>query len=102
MIPTELKKKWYLDSERREIFFLADNGGGYPDVLSCADLDEDNRLSILRGLGLRISYRFEIEGAGAHDMWPWVRLATGTAVCLRDGYVSNNRKEVYDHVRAKV
>ena len=90
VIPTELKKKWYLDSERREIFFLADNGGGYPDVLSGPDLNAELRLSILRGLGFRVADRFEMEGAGAGEMWPWVRLTNGVAICLRDGFVSRH------------
>lgn len=94
MIPAELKKKWYLDSERREIIFLADNGGGYPDVLAGPALSDQDRLGILRGLGFRVADLYEMEAPGSLDeMWPWARLTNDVAVCLRDGLVHRCPKE---------
>lgn len=93
MIPAELKAKWIADCDRREILFLADHGGGWPDVLAAPGLDVKAREDVLRGLGFRIAERYEMEGMGTdNDMWPWVRLTNDIAVCLQDGFVSRHRE----------
>ena len=93
MIPVELKAKWIMDCDRREIVFLADHGGGWPDVLAAPGLDVDDRLDVLRGLGFKVAERYEMEGMGTdNDMWPWVRLTNDIAVCLQDGFVSRHRE----------
>lgn len=93
MIQPEFKAEWDKEVARCEIIFLADHGGGYPDVLAGSGLDAEDRLNILRGLGYRVSEHYEMPGIGpdAHKMWPWVRLTNDVAVCLQDGIVSRHR-----------
>lgn len=93
MIPTELKAEWDKEVARCEIIFLADHGGGWPDVLDGAWLNAEDRLNILRVIGFRVSEHYEMPGTGpdADKMWPWVRLTNDVAMCLQDGFVTRNR-----------
>lgn len=93
MIRTELRSEWGREVARCEIIFLADHGGGWPDVLAGPGLDSEYRLEVLRGLGYRVSEHYEMAGTvpDADKMWPWVRLTNGVAVCLQDGFVTRNR-----------
>lgn len=90
MIPAELRAKWDRDCDRREIIFLADHGGGWPDVLQPPELSPEERLDILRGLGFRVAEHYEMEASDPDkdEMWPWVHLTNSVAVCLQDGFVS--------------
>lgn len=93
MIPTKLRAEWDKEVARCEIIFLADHGGGWPDVLAGPCLDSEYRLEVLRDLGYRVSEHYEMEGTGpdADKMWPWVRLTNDVAVSLQDGFFTRNR-----------
>ena len=86
MIPDNLREVWELEVQRAELLFLADHGGGYPDVL--ADLGPSARRVALGRLHFRIAEEYMMPD----DQWsytvPWARLTNGVAVCLRDGFVS--------------
>lgn len=90
MIYPWMQAEWDKELARCEIIFLADHGGGYPDALAGDHFTPDDRLDILRGLGYRVSERYEMPAPGrdADKLWPWVRLTNGVAVCLQDGIVS--------------
>lgn len=90
MIPDNLREVWELEVQRAELLFLADHGGGYPDVL--ADLGPPARRVALGRLHFRIAEEYMMPD----DQWaytvPWVRLTNGVAVCLRDGFVSRSAR----------
>ena len=58
------------------------------------DLTPAARRVLLRRLGFRVKEEYEMEAAypWEPEMWPWVRLTNGVAVCLKDGFVSRAEK----------
>lgn len=90
MIPSKLRAKWDRETDKREILFLANHSGGYPEALSAPELTPEGRLDVLRGLGFRVAERYDMpNGQDDYDPpWPWARLTNGVAVCLQDGFVS--------------
>lgn len=90
MIPENLREQWAREVERRELLFLACNGGGWPDVLK--DLEPAGRRVALRRIGFRGAEEYDMpidpmKEVTPDNREPWVRLTNGVAVCLRDGFV---------------
>ena len=96
MIPAELRARWDRETDRREVLFLADHGGGWPEALSAPGLTPEERIDVLRGLGFRVKERYEMpnDKDTYSPPWPWVRLTNGVGVCLQDGFVSRKGRPV--------
>lgn len=92
MIPDDLQARWESEQRRAELLFLADNGGGYPDVLSATEMDAADRRLALRIMRFRVQEEYEmpvdiLKPSTPDNLEPWVRLTNGVAVDLANGFV---------------
>lgn len=96
MIPKELEEGWALIRDRTELLFLADNGGGYPDVLKGPDMGPAARRVALGRMGFRIREEYDLPRDVLQPDTPenrehWVRLTNGVGICLADGFVNRTK-----------
>lgn len=89
----ELALRWSIASQKMEISFAAEHGGGYPEVLR--GLSEAQRHTLLLTLGYRVLRRWAIDNSVVGDgseMFNWVALSEHISVSLTDGWVCREVK----------
>ena len=96
MIPKELMEQWETARARAEVIFLADHGGGCPDVLAAPDMTPADRRVALRRLRFRVAEEYEMPRDlllpdAPENMVPWLRLTNDVAVELERGLVIRTR-----------
>ena len=92
MIPDELRKQWEITLANAELIFLADHGGGYPEVLSSSDMTPAARRVTLRRLGFQVAQEYTMPGVEKQKQQvPWVRLTNNVTIDLAHGFVSRPR-----------
>lgn len=101
MIPENLQERWESEQRRTELLFLADHGGGYPDVLTQPGMNVESRRLALRAMRFRVREEYEmpielLKPSTPDNLEPWVRLTNDVAVNLASGFVSRTkRRELY-------
>lgn len=96
MVSEHLQADWERIRERAELHFLADNGGGYPDVLNKPDMTPAARRVALGRLGFRIQEEYDmprdiLKPDAPDNREPWVRLTNGVAISLEHGFVNRTK-----------